>query len=1693
MGGQMRRKTPGTFLLALLLWCFFSLLVPTASAQDEPKSSSWKPPELEALDPEIRSLLDKTPASCDQLSVDDVIESVQKALHIADTRGLTRDRGLAEAALASAYIGQAKIELAFTTFQRALQDAIDSKNGVLEADILISLASEAQLKGNALRAADLISRALNISETNGSLYEKSRALGELGRMKLLLGKSDEAAQSIDEALKIDKLNGYRFEALHLVYRGYYLGSAGKLDQAVDSLNQAKAKALSVRDSYSFLMAENSYAFGLIQKGNADEAIADLSLIKQGKFQKFVQDPKEQGCLAFALELPILHLTLLEGLTNVLAAANQKEKELEVWQEAYSYSRDHSFLAGEAEAAQKTADLENQLKKTDDALRYYAVAADLYRKLQNEPLLAQVQVSQALLLIRTGRGTEALSLEQEVASYAKRHSLRGPEFIAYGVLAEIYQPGGDLEGARDALEKALSLVRPGPFDEELDNRYVLEDYLRLADVYRALNIPTKELIAVHKAFLTALHLKDEKAQQNIVVYLDQRISELKIRALAEQSEREGNLAESLLYSYVLYLRDGFPSKPTDDRSNWQRILALPFQMAAKPGGAPTLVEILAQVGSLLGFEKLPILNALARYYIAAGTDAALAQKYALEAESVLKEMKGDVTALKVESSCVLAVAYSRQSQKAIAEERSAECLSLARKTNDEQTIIYAEAMNAMVQAQTGNLVAAKVSLEKLIAKSPQNPELHVELALSLASARLYDEARSELNSAVRQFISAGDKRTAAGAYVRAAIVLNSDDSPEARKLQLQYLREGQQIYHDLNAPSEEAGTLNAIGEYYLKVSELNAAIQNFNKAYDLAQGASRAGIAAEAAAGLGNAYQAQKDFRKASDFHKRAIDTYAASKFTLQQVIALESLSEDYAALHQPDDALAALLDAKRMASAIPVPNQYFLDYFLSEFYRKQGQFEKALAVLREAVQTTNDGGDLEHCGYAHLATAELDDLIGGWEDAVRESETALKLFQNLGDKRGQAASWADMTGIYSDRNSSVRDFEKAQKCYSQAHELGYGESLQLDLAELYLQNGNYGELKSVANASLQACVKSRNTDCQAHALISVSEANRLSGDIRSARTVLNEASPLAEKSQDVYLRGRFLYAEAKQLTSEHKLDEALAAYKELIRLIETVKGGLDAKDQRSLSENYGYIYDELVALLYSISQRDSRQQQRFGSEALEYAEINKAKQFVEAWGRTFVDQMRRSLPASVQETERSLFSRRERILAELNSSASDGKSLANKEKEHMQAELASVQGEIASFLQELRKAAPQYAAVAYPEPAQVGSLPLRKDETLVEFKLTNDSTFAWIVQNRNGSGNELVLFYKVPHPRTWFLDRVSLLRKALNSGHPETIDWKVSEEICEALFPNETLGVITESQNLIFIPDDVLFALPFELLSPNASKGEFIFLRKPSTYYPSAVAFRLARTATHASSWQEAFLGLADPITSPEDDRFDAAKAISTGVAPLAAHIDNAEGSSGDSAKLKARGFTFERLPGTAREVKSIAALLQAANGKVEVRIGIDATKNELLDTDLSKFRFLHFATHGVLPVDTNLREPALVLSFDGLAPSHMFLAMSEVLGLKLRSESVVLSACNTGSGNISRAEGVMSLGRAFLAAGSSSVTVSLWQVSDESTAVLMEEYYRNLLKNERKSIALAEARYAVFSKGFKSPFFWAPFILIGE
>ena len=144
--------------------------------------------------------------------------------------------------------------------------------------------------------------------------------------------------------------------------------------------------------------------------------------------------------------------------------------------------------------------------------------------------------------------------------------------------------------------------------------------------------------------------------------------------------------------------------------------------------------------------------------------------------------------------------------------------MANEANDAQSLGFAAAGNALVQMGIGDPASATDSLESLLAKVPDNPELHIELAMSLANSKLYDKAASQLDLAVTKLTSKGDAKTTAAAYVRVASRLNSDDSPKAHELQLQYLTSGQRIYHELKAQAEEAETLNALGHYYLNLAQ-----------------------------------------------------------------------------------------------------------------------------------------------------------------------------------------------------------------------------------------------------------------------------------------------------------------------------------------------------------------------------------------------------------------------------------------------------------------------------------------------------------------------------------------------------------------------------------------------------------------------------------------------------------------------------------------------------------------------------------------------------------------------------------------------------------------------------------------------------------------------------------------------------------
>lgn len=147
-----------------------------------------------------------------------------------------------------------------------------------------------------------------------------------------------------------------------------------------------------------------------------------------------------------------------------------------------------------------------------------------------------------------------------------------------------------------------------------------------------------------------------------------------------------------------------------------------------------------------------------------------------------------------------------------------------------------------------------------------------------------------------------------------------------------------------------------------------------------------------------------------------------------------------------------------------------------------------------------------------------------------------------------------------------------------------------------------------------------------------------------------------------------------------------------------------------------------------------------------------------------------------------------------------------------------------------------------------------------------------------------------------------------------------------------------------------------------------------------------------------------------------------------------------------------------------------------------------------SEYSMLHLAMHG----ETDNSDPLnsqLVFENGGLGEDGLLHAW-EIYNMQLKSNLVVLSACNTGTGKLRNGEGVMSIARAFTYAGCPSIVMTLWSVSDLSSTNLMESFYKNLSEGNNKSEALQKAKinYILNSGTAGShPFYWAGYVMVGN
>ncbi|MGP1383496.1 MAG: CHAT domain-containing protein [Thainema sp.] len=301
---------------------------------------------------------------------------------------------------------------------------------------------------------------------------------------------------------------------------------------------------------------------------------------------------------------------------------------------------------------------------------------------------------------------------------------------------------------------------------------------------------------------------------------------------------------------------------------------------------------------------------------------------------------------------------------------------------------------------------------------------------------------------------------------------------------------------------------------------------------------------------------------------------------------------------------------------------------------------------------------------------------------------------------------------------------------------------------------------------------------------------------------------------------------------------------------------------------------------------------------------------------------------------------------------------------------------------------------------------------------------------------------------------------------------------------------LEEVTHLLISPDSQLNLLPFAALVDEQNR----YLIETYTLTHLTSGRDLLRLQHQAPSQQPPVV-LADPD-------FDTADA--TGVMQVAS-ASRGGARSADMANLR-----FGRLEGSAQEVAAIQPLL--GNDAV-VLTEARATENAL--KQVQGPNILHLATHGFFFEDesvslTEIGNQAAIQVENPLLRSGLALAgfnqresdgedgvltALEVAGLNLRgTRLVVLSACETGLGDIANGEGVYGLQRAFVIAGAESQMMSLWQVSDRRTADLMQQYYERLSQGEGRSESLRQVQLAALENPtYSHPYYWAAFFFSGQ
>jgi CHAT domain-containing protein len=452
-----------------------------------------------------------------------------------------------------------------------------------------------------------------------------------------------------------------------------------------------------------------------------------------------------------------------------------------------------------------------------------------------------------------------------------------------------------------------------------------------------------------------------------------------------------------------------------------------------------------------------------------------------------------------------------------------------------------------------------------------------------------------------------------------------------------------------------------------------------------------------------------------------------------------------------------------------------------------------------------------------------------------------------------------------------------------------------------------------------------------------------------------------------------------------------------------------------------------------------------------------------------------------------------------------------------------------AFIKEIDSRFPNYAQLINPVPPSLkeAKASLKQGESLISIYIGRDQSFVWAVPYEGK-----VVFTTVSLGKKEIDTMVDQIRSTLEPnaktlGDIPKFDLDTAYELFQAFF-EPVREAWKNAKSLLVVPHGALSYLPFSLLPTeqvvlpadknvlfeNYKQVPWLVRSHSVAVLPSVSTLIILRAVPQGDRAQLPFVGFGDPYFSEQQAKEAAKPKGELPIASLESQINYAiRGLSIERIKteklVSAKIAHLPRLPETAEEIRSMALAMNADPNR-DVFTGAQANEHQVKTIDLSRYKVLAFATHGLAPGDLNgLLQPALALSSPQVAgiDGDGLLTMEEIFGLWLNADWVVLSACNTGAGKEQGAEALSGLCRAFFYAGTRALLVTNWPVETNSARALTTDLFKRQALNQllTRAEALRQSKLSLIDEvshidpksgkvlfSYAHPIFWAAFSFIG-